>query len=684
MDPAIEFSAQLEQEQLHRKFIGTLRFFFYSALAGMFCISFFSDGGNDARWLPFFLLSAFITLNCEMLATAKRLGRGALVSTGFLIFLPWIVFQAINALFLSPFPHDAMLILGINFAPLILFFIAQQQSRSSGTQGQLLAATLILLLAGAITGIAYEIYQYKDFSGSLTTKIFSGFLSDPAATGGASVLVVFASLALMLRRGSSSRSHLVSIYCGVVALCLILLTRNTAVWLSALAGGIVFSALFLRKKATRSILVVLLACGIAVAPIFSEMPFSVPAATADVLATGTETSDNIPDAEAPSRLGLQKTALKIFSENPVLGAGTASFKSEFRKIAEPQWQLNPETSNNLYTWVLAENGLIGFLLLFVPAGFVVYRGVRVCLAIPHDHKQAPARPHGDDTKFHNSNTRSLLASLLGGIAACGVLVGLDYSPSFLPVILGIAVFGGIVAHETAPAGFGKIVTWHGNRRKAAFATAVLLPAAIFSVFVPASYSAAQCETGKRLIAPFLQNFYERYVFSDQKLNSSETEHALLSAVAASGNNAEAWIALAQLYTLSAYSSPEHIRPLANAIDHAATRACAAAPELTEARLFKAIAEILLGNKKSAQENLEEVDRLAPNDLPILFQVADAYRMLSEDRAPPKNILKRLTSIAPNAPRVRQMNSIADLTIRSRDTDNRQADTAEQDQSLFEF
>lgn len=654
---------------------------FYIALSGVFGIAFFSDGGNDARCLPFLFLTTFVALSCEMLATAKRLSRGALGSTGFLIFLPWIGLQVLDALLLSPFPYDATLMLGTNLVPLTLFFIAQQRSRSNGAQVRLLAVTLILLFVGLIAGIIYQIQLRGDFSGSLAVKILAGYLSDPAAAGGVAILILFASLALAFRRGSHSRNRLFSLYSGIVALGLILLTRNTAVWMSALAGCIVFSSLQISKKTARSFLVILLACGIAVTPIFSEIPFKVPAEitstfNAEQMKAGTEAT--------PSKIGLQGIALNIFSENPVTGAGNASFKSEFRKAASPQWQVSPETSNNLYSFVLAENGIAGFLLLFIPAGFIVFRGIRTCLSLPRDHGRSSSRPHNDEAKFHNSNTRSLLAGMLGGITASGVLVALDFSPSFLPVILGVSVFSGIVMHETAPAGFSRIISWTGKRRKVAFITAILLPAALFALFMPASYSAAQCAIGQRALAPFLQNFYGKSEAQSLKFEPAEIEKSLLKAVAVSPDNAEAWISLAQLYTLSAYVSPEYIHAFAKAISHAAHQACLVAPDSAEAQLSKAVAEILLGEKDLARETLKTVERLAPNDLPILFQLAEAYRMLSDDQAPPENILNHLTAIAPNASRVRQMNSVVDLSAQSKNTGSRQSEDSTPDQSLFEF
>lgn len=679
MDVAIEFSAQFEREQLHRKFIRTVRAVFYTVLCCVFGLAFFSDGGTDARFLPFFFLASFVALSCELLATVKRLDHGNLISTGFLIFLPWLALQLIDTLWLSPASGNAVVAFGMNLVAVVFFFIAQQRSRSNGGQNRLLAATIILLVAGLVAGIADQIRISEDFSGTLTMKIFAGYLSDPAAAGGAAILVFFGSLVFAGRRGYDYRKRLLALYTGLLALGLILLTRNTAVWLATLAGCIVFASLRVHKKTVRAAIVVFLACGIAVAPIFSEMPFGVPAEIASV-----QKAETAKQESAPSRLDLEKIALKIFSEHAVLGAGNGSFLSEFRKYAPPKWQVSPTTGNNLYSFVLAENGILGLLLLLVPAGFIFVRGVCFCLALPHRLGSKSSRT-GEDEKFHNSSTRSLLSGLLGGIAASAVLVGFEFSPSLLPVILGVSIFGGIVMHESTAGKFSKIYTWTGGRHKIAFVGAVLLPAGIFVLFVPASYSAAQCEIGKRALTPFLLNFYGNTKLATDRFDPAGIETPLLKAVSAQPKNARAWIELARFYALFSYVAPESISELAGAMNRAAERAVDAAPELSEAYFYKAVSEIVLGRKDVARESLKRAESLAPNDLPLLFQITEAYRMLSSQKTPPTDLLTRLSQIAPSSPRVRQMNSIIDLSEQSRDAGKNKSDDADASvQSLFEI
>lgn len=678
MHPDTAFPAQFEQEQLHRKFIRTFRIIFYIALAGIFGLAFFSDGGNDARTLPFFLFAGFVALSCEMLATAKRLERGALLSAGFLLFLPWFVLQVLEILWLSPFPGNAELALCTSLVPFSLFFIALHCSRSNGGQTRLLAGTLIFLLLGTIAGITYQINLSEDFSGSLAMKIFAGYLSDPAAAGGVAILIFFASIVLVLRRGTDSRNRMFALYTGLLAFCMIVLTRNTAVWLSALAGTVIFASLQVHKKTARAATIILLACGIAVTPIFSEMPFKTPPEIA-----GVQKSESSKTEALPSRIELQKIALSVFSDAPILGSGTSSFCAEFRQKAPQQWQISPSTSNNLYTFVLAENGIVGFVLLFVPAGFIFLRAVKVCLALPREKHSSS--PKNNDEKLHNANTRSLLSGLLGGITAIAILVAQDFSPSFLPVILGVSVFGGIIMHESAPSRFARVCICSGKRRKVAFAAAILLPAGIFALALPATYSAAQCDVGKRAIAPFLQNFYGNANSETEYFEPQKIEAHFLAAISAHPKNAEARIELARLYILSAYVAPESIPALAQAMNDVTRKAIAAAPELAEAYLYNAIARILLGEKDAAREALDRAEKLAPNDLPLLFQIAEAHRMLSPQKTPPKAILEHITQIAPASPRVRQMNSIVDLTSQSQDSKTKKPEEPDASlQSLFEI
>lgn len=655
MDVHIEFSEHFEWEKLHKKFISVLRTLSLVALAGVFGIAFVNDGLSEAYALPTLFAATFLALSFELLAFSKRAGRGALFSSGFLLFVPWLAWLALDALALSPFPGNAETAFCLNLIPVTIFFIAQQQSRNSGAQMRLLKWTVIFLFLGIVGGISYRVYLSEDFSGTLSMNILSGFLSDPAATGGAALLILFGSGVHALHRGTELRKRLIALYVALAALGLVFLTQNTSVWIALFAGGIVTASLSFGKKIARYGLSFMLAVGIAIAPLFSEMPFSVPEKVLTVCP-----SDSAGTEEAPSRLALQKIALGVFAENPICGAGTGSFGSEFQETASPAWQVVPATTNSLYTSVLAENGLVGFLLFFVPAGGIVVAAWRACKRLPRRKHGFHSRSRNEET-FSVSNTRFRIAFLLGGVVSVGVLVALDFSPSFFPVILGVSAFGGILMHEVGGVRFNRLLTLSGAKRKAAFALSGLVPAGLFALCLPAAYSAEQCAAGKQALEPLIPDFYKSAPPSALQFDEAAARNSLFAAVSAQKNNAEAWIALAQFYAYAVYLNPDKALASERSMIYAATQACAVAPKSAEAHFVKAVAEILLREDAAALESLRTAEALAPNNLPLLYQIAEAHRLISEKSETLSRLAKRLAELAPNAPRVRQLHSVVQLS-----------------------
>lgn len=654
MDVHIEFSEHFEREKLHKKLISVLQTLNLVAFAVIFGIAFINDGLSGAHALPLLFAATFLALSFELIAFSKRANREALLSSGFLLFVPWLAWLAFNALALSPFPGKAETAFCFNLIPAVIFFIAQQQSRNSGAQMRLLKWTVIFLFLGIVGGISYRVYLSEDFSGTLSMNILSGFLSDPAATGGVALLILFGAGVHTFHRGTELRKRLIALYVALAALGLVFLTQNTSVWIALFVGGIVTASLCFGKKIARYGLSFMLAVGIAIAPLFSEMPFSIPEkilAVRPADSTGTE--------EVPSRLSLQKIALDVFSENPVCGAGTGSFESEFQKTASSAWQVIPTTTNSLYTFVLAENGLVGFLFLFVPAGGIGIAAWRACNKLPRRKHGFHSRSENDEA-FSVSNTRFRIAFLLGGVVAVGVLVALDFSPSFFPVILGVSAFGGILMHEVGGLRFNRLLTLSGTKRKAAFILSGLVPAGLFALCLPAAYSAEQCAVGKQALAPLFSDFYKSTLPSALQFDEATIREPLLAAVSAQKNNAEAWIALAQFYAYSVYLNPDKALAFERAMIYAATQACNVAPESAEAHLVKAVAEILLREDAAASESLRTAEALAPNNLPLLYQIARAYRLISEKDEAILRLVKRLAEIAPNSSRVRQIQSVVQL------------------------
>lgn len=672
MDPIVEFSPQFESDFLHGKFLLRIRRLFTLALAGAFGFAFVADG--DPRFLPFALAAACLALACESLSFVKRAGTGSPLALGFLAFAPWFAFLAAEYFFFPARPASVAFAAAKALPALALFAVAQQQSRGNGSQSRLLAWTLGLLTAGTLVGIARKIGESADFSGRLTADLLAGLFPDVADAGATFILMFFTAAALAtqpVEDRDERAKRLFPALAGLLVLGLIFLTRDTAVWLAFLVGALAAATLSVRKKTRRFAAAVALVCAAVVTPIFTRTHFSPPAEIARALST-----EIAGTREAFSPTEFPKRAWKIFTENPALGSGTGTFTDAFRAGAPAQWQTRPETANNLYLTTLAENGLVGALALFLPAGLLLVRAVRRCAAIPLE------RGRHDETGA-GRHARLLVAQSLGGVVGVLALFAMSRPDSALTPLLGLAVLGGVLLHETGGARLNRVPAWTPRKISAAFAAAVLVPAAVFALAFPTLHGAAQREIGERALAPFLRDVY---VAEDAASSAAalppEAERALFRAVSARADDADAWLALTRLYALSAYNEPNAAATFARAMELTAENACAAAPGSPEAHLGKAVAQILLEKKAEARASLARAEALAPQDLPLLFQIAEADRALDGATENSFRIAEKLDKTAPNAARVRQLNSVIHI-IRG-ENGARPDDAAQPDRSLFEF
>jgi O-antigen ligase len=71
------------------------------------------------------------------------------------------------------------------------------------------------------------------------------------------------------------------------------------------------------------------------------------------------------------RLTLYEAAFLLFLQHPVIGVGTTNFGQLLPSVTV--WNLDLVAAHNTYLQVLAENGVIGFFLFFIPLYYLLYR-----------------------------------------------------------------------------------------------------------------------------------------------------------------------------------------------------------------------------------------------------------------------------------------------------------------------
>ncbi len=84
----------------------------------------------------------------------------------------------------------------------------------------------------------------------------------------------------------------------------------------------------------------------------------------------------------PSRRWVWKVGWEIFKDYPLEGSGIGSYELAFAHYRPPEAQVGPRYAHNDYLNTLSDGGLVGFVLFFGPAGYLVWRGWRSWRVIP--------------------------------------------------------------------------------------------------------------------------------------------------------------------------------------------------------------------------------------------------------------------------------------------------------------
>ena len=101
---------------------------------------------------------------------------------------------------------------------------------------------------------------------------------------------------------------------------------------------------------------------------------------------GNQVYQRLADIEPISlygRLAMDFAALDMFLRNPFFGVGYGNwrtlFQGYFPKLDDATILEHFAFAHNIYLGVLSENGLVGFILFFVPLGYLIAKGLRFSL-----------------------------------------------------------------------------------------------------------------------------------------------------------------------------------------------------------------------------------------------------------------------------------------------------------------
>lgn len=135
--------------------------------------------------------------------------------------------------------------------------------------------------------------------------------------------------------------------------------------------------------------------------------------------------------DATDTAWLAQAARETLLSHPFAGAGAGSFPLSFETTRPPVWQTDPATCGSLPLHILAEHGLMGLLLLLLPAAWMGWHCLRRTLS--------REEPTAEDLLAGGGRSRLALrrslavGAVTGTLAAAGVLA-MDY-PASLPGVL---------------------------------------------------------------------------------------------------------------------------------------------------------------------------------------------------------------------------------------------------------
>lgn len=629
-----------------------------TCLAATVALAFFADCGHTELFSAA-LVFAFLSFAFFWTKTTRLRGTvSVLVLFSSVIFVPWVLFLLVGAIFSGTFPMRAEFSLAMNLIPLLVVFVAEQQSRGRGEQTSLLGFVCV--------AVCVEFFA----------EIFVKYLSpDHVATIGAhesvlvEICVLFVTVALFLRREVPLWARMVCFYCALGALAAIIMCGDFSSLIALCAGVAVLALFAIKNSLLRFATVAAIICAVAVSPLFIEPEIPVlqnispPESTEFQGAPAMEQTSS-----AVSGFELPKIALEIFTESPIFGVGSGTFPEEFQKrVSASQWQVRPANAGNLYLNVLAENGLFGAILLFAPIAWIFVCGIKACVQSPW---QEIGGPHH---RLRLSETRAVLAPAL----SCGSALAIYFLLAFPPVGLGafvvLAVFGGIILRELRWEKFSKTLPPVSvSRRRVLTALSTLFSALVAAVLLPCVLARTEFSKGMDGLSVFLeQGLFKNtsYIPSDSPKDLEAVKEHFLYALALRGNDADSWTALAQVYALSANFHPEDVTKFSELIGVSADNALKFAPDFPTALLWKAVAQVLAGNDYAASETLRRAEAIAPKNAPLMLQISEVYRMISPESEEPLRICDWLGKVFPESEYVKQKRALTELFRESKSHTN---------------
>lgn len=641
--------------------------------------SYFYIGGVDAQYLVYTFGLLTLAVGAQILIFWARIDRGFSVSGATLALFPWLALLLADAFFLSDTPWRARYDLCVNLLPVMAFFTAMHASREPVLRWRMIGILAALTLLSGLTDFLIgetasdklELAAAASVGDAVRT-VFGAF-GHRAGIGAALLLGFFPMAMLAFSPRFKLWTRIFGGYMAVLFLFGIVFTRHVGVYFGLFAGGILAVFLLVKRTSRRIALLAVIVAGAFI---------SVPGADSDVgifkqTAVPASVERAFPDdvRAAGTKYLLPHAALEMFKEHPIFGIGSGRFADEFEKFRPPQWQTNPRTSGSVYLHVLAENGIVGALLLFAPLAVLFIFAVRACVRMPWVTDTDSAKLHrkmGILDLGALPEPRIALATTLSGLLGVAVVFAIDYPRPIPGVLIACAILGGIAVFLAGTKRRRRIVS-RGRKRHVLAFVAFAGPIVAFLLFLPSFRAESEFQKAEALLDSF-------FVKSDTGRTVAGTpDYALLadaefrlrSALGKVPDHGDAWNALAQKFIFDCRRDPENTPKYGRLALRASEHALAASQSVPAFFQSHAVAETVAGNFETATADVRKVAELAPFNVPLMLTNAEMLRSFPHGTADAAALLERISAIVPASHYAENMRALTRLG----GTETKSGDTA---------
>ncbi|MCR5184265.1 MAG: O-antigen ligase family protein [Opitutales bacterium] len=634
------------RRELAERYLSTSRRFslFFFALALVFCVLGAASGGTEL----FFY--AFASLGCSALLQGFYLLRLFNHGVrhywfGLLIFLPWMIYLFAEN-FYGNAPWSVSFVFCQNLFVFAAFFITTQSSRTDDSQFRLLSTMTLVSVAAVTMGIVYRIFGTGESEGA--RNAIHGFFASAEQISLFSLFVFFASFVLVLYPRTNTALRLLGIYTAIFAAAVIFIAGTTGGVLGFFAGSLILSLFFIWKKILRILAISVCVAGLAFAPLMTHFDAPLFGGGKDSVARhfGGEQSLSREDLAFPS------AALRMWADHPVLGAGTGTFAENYSNSLPEGLNVKESTATcgSLPLQILAENGLLGFLLLAVPVFGLWFSSLFKINGSKLFDDSEDARAF-EMRQRPLASFRVLMTASSAGLAAGTVFLLVAYEKSLPALFLPFAIFAGILVRNVwqpravkrrALSRLEKIWRW---------VLAVAVPVALVFAVYPVIESAVQTRRADRLLQPYCQQIGVSETAPATDADLLEAMRLYRRALAFDSGNIPAWQGLTNAALLICNYRPQELAVYLDLVRRCSDEEMKIAPHNARVLWQKGLSLVLTGKKEAARDYLLRAQEISPNNAALLMNLGEAWRKISVESPQAKEIYRALSERFPGDERI---------------------------------